>query len=175
MWIRGISGIFPAWEAEACGTSVVTASPWQGMFLRRNPRRLVASLEIDKEFGTDRLGSVIMEFPSGQAHFGVSTQAALFQRMQILGDKGHLEVRIPFTPPIDQPTHIDQDNGNYLPQGITRHEYPAVNQYTLMGDDFSRAILEDKQVPVTLEDALNNTRVLTAVFKSAETGQWVEI
>ncbi len=139
------------------------------------PKRLVASLEIDKEFGTDRLGSVIMDFPTGQAHFGVSTQAALFQRMQILGDKGHLEVRIPFTPPIDQPTHIDQDNGNYLPQGITRHEYATVNQYTLMGDDFSRAILEDKEVPVTLEDALNNTRVLTAVFRSAETGQWVDV
>ncbi len=139
------------------------------------PTRVVASLVMDHEFGTDRLGSVIMEFPSGQAHFGVSTQAALFQRMQILGDKGHLEVRIPFTPPIDQPTHVDQDNGNILPHGITRHEYPAINQYTLMGEDFSRAILEDTQVPVTLEDALHNTRVLTAVFRSAETGGWVKI
>lgn len=139
------------------------------------PTRLVASLLTDPEFGTDRLGSVIMDFPSGQAHFGVSTQAALFQRMQILGDKGHMEVRIPFTPPIDQPTHIDQDNGNYLPQGITRQEYDTVNQYTLMGDDFSRAILEDSEVPVSFENALNNTRVLAAVYKSAETGQWVDI
>jgi predicted dehydrogenase len=139
------------------------------------PTKVVASMEIDKEFGTDRLGSVIMIFPSGQAHFGVSTQAALFQRMQILGDKGHMEVRIPFTPPIDQPTHIDQDNGNYLPHGNTRHEYPTVNQYTLMGDDFSRAILEDKEVPVSFEDALNNTRVLTAIFESAEKGEWVKI
>ena len=139
------------------------------------PTRLVASLLMDPEFGTDRLGSVIMDFPSGQAHFGVSTQAALFQRMQILGDKGHMEVRIPFTAPINQPTHIDQDNGNYLPQGITSHEYDTVNQYTLMGDDFSRAILEDSEVPVSFENALNNTRVLTAVYKSAETGQWVDI
>ncbi len=139
------------------------------------PKRVVASLVTDQEFGTDRLGSVILEFPSGQAQFGVSTQAALFQRMQIVGDKGHLEVRIPFTPPPDQATFIDQDNGNILPHGMTRHEYPAVNQYTLMGDDFSRAILEDTQVPVTLEDALENTRVLTAVFRSAETGQWVAI
>ncbi|MDX2429917.1 MAG: Gfo/Idh/MocA family oxidoreductase, partial [Bacteroides sp.] len=139
------------------------------------PIRVVASLTMDQEFGTDRLGSVLMEFPSGQAHFGVSTQAALFQRMQILGDKGHMEVRIPFTPPIDQSTHIDQDNGNYLPQGTTRHEYATVNQYTLMGDDFSRAILEDGEVPVSLEDALNNTRVLKAIFKSAESGKWVEL
>lgn len=139
------------------------------------PLKVVASLEIDKEFGTDKLGSVIMVFPTGQAQFFVSTQAALFQRMQIVGDKGHMEVRIPFTPPIDQPTFIDQDNGNYLPEGITRHEYPTVNQYTLMGDDFSRAILEDGEVPVSFEDALNNTKVLTAIFESAKSGSWTDV
>jgi len=139
------------------------------------PLRVVATLELDKEFGTDRIGSVIMVFPTGQAQFFVSTQAALFQRMQILGDKGHMEVRIPFSPPIDQPTHIDQDSGNYLPEGITRHEYPTVNQYTLMGDAFSKAILEDGEVPVSFEDALNNTKVLKAIFQSAESGTWAKV
>jgi predicted dehydrogenase len=95
--------------------------------------------------------------------------------MQILGDKGHMEVRIPFSPPINQPTFIDQDNGNYLPEGITRHEYPTVNQYTLMGDDFSRAIIEDGEVPVTFEDALKNTKVLTAIFESAKSGGWTDV
>jgi predicted dehydrogenase len=139
------------------------------------PLKVVAALEMDKEFGTDRLGSVILVFPTGQAQFFVSTQAALFQRMQILGDKGHMEVRIPFSPPINQPTFIDQDNGNYLPEGITRHEYPTVNQYTLMGDDFSRAIIEDGEVPVTFEDALKNTKVLTAIFESAKSGGWTDV
>lgn len=139
------------------------------------PTRVVASMDMDPEFGTDRLASVIMEFPSGQAHFGVSTQAALFQRMQIVGDQGHLEVRIPFTPPIDQSTHIDQDNGNYLPQAIQRHEYETVDQYSLMGDQFARAILEDGKVPVSFEDALLNTKVLTAVYRSAESGAWEQV
>jgi predicted dehydrogenase len=142
---------------------------------REEPLRVVAGMELDPVFGTDRLASVIMDFPSGQAHFGVSTQAALFQRMQIVGDKGHLEVRIPFTPPIDQSTHIDQDNGNYLPQAIQRHEYETVDQYSLMGDQFSRAIMDDGEVPVPFEDALGNTRVLAAVFESAGSGQWVEV
>jgi len=141
----------------------------------QEPLKVVASLDMDPEFGTDRLGSVIMIFPGGQAHFGVSTQAALFQRMQILGDKGHMEVRIPFTPPIDQPTRIDQDNGNYLPEGITSHEYATVNQYTLMGNDFSRAILEDREVPVSFEDSLKNTRVLSAIFESAKSGTWADV
>jgi predicted dehydrogenase len=139
------------------------------------PTRVVASMDMDPDFGTDRLASVIMDFPSGQAHFGVSTQAALFQRMQIVGDQGHLEVRIPFTPPIDQPTHIDQDNGNYLPQAIQRHEYDTVDQYSLMGEQFARAILEDREVPVSFEDALLNTRVLTAVYRSAGSGAWEQV
>ena len=101
------------------------------------PLRVVACLENDPVFGTDRLSSVIMEFPSGQSHFGVSTQAALFQRMQILGDKGHMEVRIPFTPPVYQPTHMDQDEGSYLPQDLTRHEYDTVDQYSLMANAFA--------------------------------------
>lgn len=141
----------------------------------KEPLRVVASMHMDPRFKTDRLASVIMEFEGGQAHFGVGTQAALFQRMQIVGDTGHMEVRIPFTPPIDQPTHMDQDEGNYLPEGLTRHEYATVNQYALMGDAFARAILEDGEVPVSFEDALNNTRVLTAVYESARTGGWVDV
>jgi len=139
------------------------------------PLRVVASMENDPQFGTDRLASVIMEFPSGQSHFGVSTQAALFQRMQILGDKGHMEVRIPFTPPVYQSTHMDQDEGSYLPQDLVRHEYDTVDQYTLMADAFARAILEDGEVPVSLENALDNTRVLTAVYRSAESGAWERV
>ncbi len=139
------------------------------------PVRVVASIEKDSEFGTDRLGSVILEFPSGQAHFGVSTQLAGFQRMQILGDKGHLEVKIPFNAPIDRPTIIAQDRGNILLDDITKHEYPTVNQYTLMGDAFSAAIMEDGEVPVPFEDAMNNTKVLNAIFESAERGKWAEV
>jgi len=136
------------------------------------PLRVVASLEKDPKFGTDRLSSVIMDFPSGQSHFGVSTQAALFQRMQIIGDEGHMEVRIPFTPPINQSTHMDQDKGSYLPQDLVRHEYDTVDQYSCMADAFAKAILEDGEVPVSFEDALKNTRVLTAVYRSGESGAW---
>ncbi|MCP4311131.1 MAG: Gfo/Idh/MocA family oxidoreductase [Bacteroidetes bacterium] len=139
------------------------------------PLRVVASMDLDPKFGTDRLSSVIMKFPSGQAHFGVSTQLAGFQRMQILGDKGHLEVKIPFNAPIDRPTIIAQDRGNILLDDLTKHEYPTVNQYTLMGDDFSRAIREDREVPVSFEDALKNTKVLAAIFESAGSSAWTDV
>jgi len=141
----------------------------------QEPKRVVACMELDPEFGTDRLASVIMEFPSGQSHFAVSTQLAGFQRMHVLGTSGHLEVKIPFNSPIDRPTVVAQDRGNILLDEITKHEYPTTDHYSLMGDAFSKAIIEDGDVPVSLEDALANTRVLKAIFKSAETNGWVEV
>jgi predicted dehydrogenase len=141
----------------------------------QEPVRLVSLLEFDPEMKTDRLGSVIMDFPDGQAIFAVSTQVASFQRVHILGTKGHLEVKIPFNAPNDRPCTVAQDRGSILLDEITIHQYPVTDQYTRMGDDFSKAILEDKEVPVSLEDALENTKALAAVFESAATGRWVTL
>jgi predicted dehydrogenase len=141
----------------------------------QEPLRLVASLEYDPEMKIDRLGSVIMEFPSGQALFAVSTQLTPFQRMHILGTGGHLEVKIPFNAPNDRPCVVAQDRGSIMLDEITLHEYPATDQYTVMGDDFSKAILEDGDVPVPLEDSLYNTKALSAIFESAKLGRWIDV
>ena len=39
-------------------------------------------------------------------------------------------------------------------------------------DAFSRAILENTEVPVPLEDAIQNMAVIEAIFRSAVSGQW---
>ena len=139
------------------------------------PERVVATLEFDPQMKTDRLGSVILEFPSGQAQFFCSTQLAGFQRMHILGTGGHIEVQIPFNAPADRELKILQDRGSILLDEITIHSITKNNQYTRMCDQFSQAILEDAEVPVSLEDALNNTRALSAIFESANRGTWVKI
>jgi len=95
--------------------------------------------------------------------------------MHIFGTKGHLEVQIPFNAPNDRPCTVTQDRGTILLDEITTHAYPVTDQYTIQGDAFSKAIMEDTEVPVTLEDAVHNTRVLTAIFESANTGKWVTI
>jgi predicted dehydrogenase len=41
------------------------------------------------------------------------------------------------------------------------------DQYTIQGELFSRAILENTEVPVPLEDALKNMAVIEAIFRSA--------
>lgn len=139
------------------------------------PTRLVSNLEFDPEMGTDRLASVLLDFPSGQAMFAVSTQLVPFQRFHVFGTSGHLEVKIPFNAPRDRACTVAQDKGNILLDEITTHAYPVSDQYTLMSDAFSKAILTDGDVPVSLEDALHNTKVLVAIFESAQDGKWVDI
>lgn len=137
------------------------------------PVSVMALLEFDPVMKTDRLGSVLMEFPSGQSQFAVSTQLVPYQRMHMFGTRGHLEVTIPWNAPNDRPCRVTQDEGDKFMEEVTVHTFPVVDQYTLMGDAFSRAILEGTGVSVPLEDGWNNTRALKAIFESAERREWV--
>ncbi len=140
---------------------------------KEEPRRAIGIVERDPEFKTDRLVSAILDFPSGQASFTCSMQLVAYQRMQFLGTKGRVEIEIPFNAPLDRPARIFMDDGrDVFGSGIQTEMIPAVDQYTVQGDAFSRAILEDTEVPVSIEDAIGNMRVIDAIFRSAESGVW---
>jgi predicted dehydrogenase len=133
----------------------------------------MGALELDPEFGTDRLASGVMEFSNGHSVFSCGTQSNYFQRMEILGTTGRLAVEMPFNAPNDRPTHITIADGMAIYNGkVEVEEIPACDQYTIQGDVFSRAIREDSEVPVPLEDALANMKVIDAIFRSARTNQW---
>jgi predicted dehydrogenase len=140
------------------------------------PRRVVGLIEHDPAFGTDRLTSAMLDFAGGQAIFTSSTQLIPHQRVHFLGTKGRIEMEIPFNAPKDRPTRIFIDEtGELFGAGIVTEEFPTADQYTMQGDEFSRAILEDTEVPVSLEDAIANMKVIEAIFESAKTGAWVAI
>ncbi len=137
------------------------------------PLRVSGVLERDPEFGTDRLASAILEFSGGHAMFTCSTQMVPYQRMQFLGTKGRIEIEIPFNAPPNKATRIFVDDGSDVGgAGIKVETIPACDQYTIQGDVFSKAILEDGQVPVPLEDAIANMAVIDAIFRAAESGKW---
>jgi predicted dehydrogenase len=137
------------------------------------PARVVASLQRDPETGIDRLTSALMEFPSGQAIFTCSTQVAPYQRMNFVGTKGRIELEVPVNAPPDRPTRMLVDTGEDLFGGGTTVEtFGPLDQYTLQGDAFSRAILDNTEVPVSVEDAIDNMAVIDAIFRSAKTGGW---
>jgi predicted dehydrogenase len=137
------------------------------------PLRVSGVLERDPDFGTDRLASTILEFRGGQAAFTCSTQMVPYQRMQFLGTKGRIEIEIPFNAPPNKATRIFVDDGSDVGgAGVKVETIPACDQYTIQGDVFSKAILEDGEVPVPLEDAIANMAVIDAVFRAAESGKW---
>jgi predicted dehydrogenase len=137
------------------------------------PLRVSGVLERDPEFATDRLASAILEFSGGQAVFTCGTQMVPYQRMQFLGTKGRIEIEIPFNAPPNKTTRIFVDEGSDAAGAGKKVEtIPACDQYTIQGDVFSKAILQDREVPVPLEDAIANMAVIDAIFRSAESGRW---
>jgi predicted dehydrogenase len=51
----------------------------------------------------------------------------------------------------------------------------VVDQYTLQGDAFARAIREGVPLEFPLEDAVRNMRVIDAIFRSGRSGRWEQV
>ena len=136
------------------------------------PRRVISLIDRDPEMKIDRLASVILDFPSGQATLTSSTQLVKYQRMICFGSDKRIEIEIPFNAPPETACRILIDDDVHRVEEVKMEEIPICNQYTLQGDEFSRAVMGEGDVPVPLEDALKNTAVLLAIFRSAESNSW---
>jgi predicted dehydrogenase len=138
------------------------------------PTRVVATIDRDPNFRTDRLTSAILEFPGGRhSTFSVSTQLAGHQRVTIMGETGRVEIMIPFNAPPDRPTEIAIDSGvDFFGGGRRVETFPVCDQYTLQGDAFSRAVLDGAPLEYPIEDAILGMRIVDAIFRSAKSGSW---
>jgi predicted dehydrogenase len=140
---------------------------------RQEPSRVVACIDRDPQMHIDRLTSAILDFPGGQSVFTCGTQLVRYQRMHFLGTRGRIELEIPFNALPDHPARLLIDSsGDLLGSGITVETFPACDQYALQGDAFAKAVREDTEVPVPLEDSIGNMAVIEAIFSSARSGQW---
>ncbi len=134
------------------------------------PTRACGIVEYDGRFNTDRLASAILDFGTGTATFTCSTQLTPFQRVNIFGTEGQIEIEIPFNAPTDRPCRIWHRHGNKTEE----IGFDICNQYTIQGDLFSLAILNNTNVFTPIEDAVANMRVIEAVLQSAKSGAWVQ-
>ena len=94
-----------------------------------------------------------------------------YQRVNIFGVTGRIEIEIPFNAPPDRPCKLWHQRGTAIEE-IT---FETCNQYGIQGDLFSQAILNDTPVPTPIEDAVSNMRVIEAIFRSAESGGWATV
>jgi predicted dehydrogenase len=133
------------------------------------PKRVLGIVERDPQFQTDRLSSGVLDFGRGTATFTCSTQLSPYQRVNIFGTEGRIEIEIPFNAPPDKPCKIWLQQGSEIEEIV----FDICDQYTIQGDLFSLAILNDTPVPTPLEDAVANMKVIEAVFESSKTGNWI--
>ena len=133
------------------------------------PKRVLGIVERDPQFQTDRLSSGVLDFGRGTATFTCSTQLSPYQRVNIFGTEGRIEIEIPFNAPPDKPCKMWLQQGSEIEEIV----FDICDQYTIQGDLFSLAILNDTPVPTPLEDAVANMKVIEAVFESSKTGNWI--
>jgi predicted dehydrogenase len=119
------------------------------------------------------LTSALLDFEEGQSVFTCSTRLTPYQRVQIIGTAGRIEIQIPFNAPPDRPCRVFIDDGSDLSgAAIETIEFAIADQYTIQGDLFSQAVREQSEPVLTLEDSIRNMAVIEAVVKSMNTGGW---
>jgi predicted dehydrogenase len=133
------------------------------------PQRVLGSVEFDPQLKTDRLASGVLDFGHGTSMFTCSTQLTSYQRVNIFGTKGRVEIEIPVNAPTDRPCKMWHQQGNEIEEIVL----DICDQYTIQGDLFSLAVLNDTAVPTPLDDGVANMRVLEAIVRSGESGTWV--
>jgi predicted dehydrogenase len=151
------------------GCYAISLSRW---LFDLEPQRVLASVEIDPNWGVDRMASAILDFGhGGSSTFTCSMAVTAYQAVQIIGTEGRIELsEVPFNAPINLPCalRVQRNFGE-----IERVEVETCNQYTIQGDLFAKAILDNSPVPTPIVDAIRNMDTIEAIFASGKSGGWV--
>lgn len=135
------------------------------------PARVTATFDRDPKFRTDRTAGGLADFGEGRhLSFSISTQLAPFQRAQIVGTKGRIEIEIPFNAPPDKPNR-------YFVQGMEMNvgewfELPVSDQYQLQAEAFGRVVRGKQKLTWGAGDAIQNMKIIDAFFRSEKTHRW---
>ena len=153
------------------GCYAITAGRW---FFEADPERVVATVDRDPVFKTDCCTSGLLDFGAGrQLAFSVATQAAPYQRIQLVGTRGRIEIEIPFNAPPDIACRIFVDDASGLDgRGIRTVTLPVVDQYQLQAEAFSQAVRNEQPDADWLDDAVMTMRTIDALFVSEASGRF---
>ncbi len=132
------------------------------------PTRVAATIEFDPTFHTDTYGSAVLEFDAGTSAFTYSTLLEPYQRVNIFGTEGRVEVMIPFNAPPDRPCIVNLQQNDV----VQEIKLETADQYEIQGELMSRAILQDAPVPTPFDDAVANMRVIERCFAASREGSW---
>jgi predicted dehydrogenase len=144
----------------------------------RAPLRVVAAMDRDPVFRTDRLTSALLDYGDRHAAFTVGTQAGsdawgTHQQFTVLGSKGWLRLNFGFAHA--RPTACQLEVGESGSVGsfpTATFTFEPVNHYLLQVERFSRLLLGQAVPSWPIEDALHTLRTIEALFASARQDGW---
>jgi predicted dehydrogenase len=116
-------------------------------------------MAIDPVFGIDRLTSAVLDFGHGAATVTCATQLAWHQAVSIHGSSGRIELPLPFNPPGDLPTRIILHSDGAIEERVV----DACDQFREEVDQFAAAVLDGADVPVSLDESVDNMLALDAI------------
>lgn len=148
------------------GCYPVSLSRW---LFQSEPKRVIASMDIHPKTHTDTLVSGILEFENGISTFTCGTLLEREQKVLIVGTEGSLELKVPFNPSVDQETEVFFTHKSHT-EVI---KIPACDQYQAQIEAFSQCILDNSDVPISLEDSFHNMLVLDRLALSVKENRWV--
>lgn len=147
------------------------ASSSARFLLQSEPKRVISIVSRDKNFGTDILTSGILEFGETRTLFTISTQTFPHQKVTVYGTGGILTIDVPFNTFPDVPGKVIVKTDVGTREILTAPE----NHYLLEFESFGESIRNKKPSPLPTEDAINNMKVLDALFRSEKSGNWENV
>ena len=149
----------------------------RAVFLRGRARRAVALIDRDpalRHRPPDQRPPGFRRRPP--ADFTVSTQSVPYQRVQILGTKGRIEIQIPFNAPPDVPTPDLRRRRNRARQPLRpRHRVSGGRSVSAARRGFQPRGQGGPNLAYGLEDAIMNMRILDALRRSETSAAWERV
>jgi predicted dehydrogenase len=137
----------------------------------KEPKRVQCVLSRDPQFKTDVLTTGILDFGPERATFSVSTSSFAYQQVELVGSGGRMRIPIPFNMYPDVPAEL------YITTAVGTRcvKPPPCDQYRAEFEGFADALIHNTEAPIPPDDAVQNMRVIDALFESARTGAWINL
>jgi predicted dehydrogenase len=149
------------------GCYCVNSSRW---YFGAEPNAVLASADVSPEFGVDSTLAGILEFPTGRAQIVSSLAMAGQQQVEIVGEKGRIELPQAFLPGSGD-ARLRLIRGGSVEEAVV----PGVDQYRLQVEHFSGCVLNGTPPALPPADAIANTRVIGALRLAAADGRRVTL
>ncbi len=132
------------------------------------PKEVSCEIENDPQFGVDHFTTGVLSFPSGgRLSFGCGMKQPFHTHMSLYTNSHRIE--------IDRTYHSDFPTSQYyevftgdFPQEGKRFKFEPVDHYRLECEAFHRTVFNKEPFAGSLENTLNQTKTIVALFKAAK-------